>query len=107
MLAEIMQAGWNGQPALRPEFLTIEPRIAALKPDEEAPTILSAEPQEANVLSNADMAAAKEHFQSTPKKYSVFLSHHKNACAADARLVKEKLDAILGVEAFLGTFTPY
>ena len=54
------------------------------------------------LLSDAEAQAAQQHFRRSKRKYAAFLSHHKDACATEARLVKEKLGAMLGVELFLG-----
>ena len=46
-------------------------------------------------------AARARHFDS-PKGYACFLSHHKQACAAEARLVKQQLEFMLNAGVFLG-----
>ena len=48
------------------------------------------------------LEARKQHL-SSPKSFALFLSHHKVACATEARLVKIQYEGILdGVECFLG-----
>ena len=43
-----------------------------------------------------------EWHQASPKKFAVFLSHHKAACATEARFVKEKLEVMFKAPVFLG-----
>ena len=43
-----------------------------------------------------------EWHQASSKKFAVFLSHHKMACATEARFVKEKLEMMFKAPVFLG-----
>ena len=49
-----------------------------------------------------EIEKAREQHLSSPKTFAIFLSHHKEACATEARLVKLQYEGILGVECFLG-----
>ena len=54
------------------------------------------------LFSDAESAAATAWFEGTGKQFVAFLSHHKEACATEARLVKGELDNFFeGGEAFL------
>ena len=54
------------------------------------------------LFSDEESAAATAWFAGTRKKFVAFLSHHKEACATEARLVKGELDMFFeGAEAFL------
>ena len=54
------------------------------------------------LLSDEESFAAMAWFAGTRKKFVAFLSHHKEACATEARLVKNELDMFFeGAEAFL------
>ena len=56
----------------------------------------------ATLFSDAESAAATAWFDGTGKQFVAFLSHHKEACATEARLVKGELDSFFeGGEAFL------
>ena len=56
------------------------------------------------LMDDEEIAKAREQHQSSSKSFAVFLSHHKEACAAEARLVKQNYEDLLGVECFLGAF---
>ena len=53
-------------------------------------------------LSTEDAAHIRAHFNNSSKTYSAFLSHHKESCAAEARLLKEHIDSLASKNAFLG-----
>ena len=54
------------------------------------------------LFSDEESAAATAWFAGTSKKFVAFLSHHKEACATEARYVKGELDMFFeGAEAFL------
>ena len=99
-------------PLDRPEFATIEPGLARLKPSEvtakasaksDAPEGIADDASNiAMLLTEQEKNEIKSHFQSSSKQYSAFLSHHKDACGATARLIKGILDQQLGKKAFLG-----
>ena len=59
-------------------------------------------PEYATLFSAEEAAAATAWFAGTGKKFVAFLSHHKEACATEARYVKGELDIFFeGAEAFL------
>ena len=45
-----------------------------------------------------DAAIAKEKRKASNKKYAAFISHHKLACAMEARFVKSELERMLGYQ---------
>ena len=47
------------------------------------------------------VTAAKEKRKASNKKYAAFISHHKLACAMEARFLKAELERALGAEIFL------
>ena len=49
-----------------------------------------------------ELAAAKARHHGSPKGFACFLSHHKQACAAEARVVKQQLESMLDAKVFLG-----
>ena len=100
-LVILMKEMWSADPSDRPDFLSIEPRISELKAD---PSPSEGKAGEATLLTDKEESGIRQKFQSSPKKYSAFLSHHKVACAAEARLLKKDLDRILGKGSFLGTY---
>ena len=54
------------------------------------------------LFSDEESAAAAAWFTETGKQFVAFLSHHKESCATEARLVKGELDSFFeGAEAFL------
>ena len=54
------------------------------------------------LFSDEETAAATAWFAGTEKRFVAFLSHHKEACATEARLVKGELDNFFEEgEAFL------
>ena len=55
-----------------------------------------------NLFQNGKLEAAKSRHRDSPKGFACFLSHHKQACAAQARLVKQQLESMLGARVFLG-----
>ena len=58
--------------------------------------------QHTTLFTDEESAAAARWFTGTEKKFVAFLSHHKEACASEARLVKGELDNFFeGEESFL------
>ena len=49
-----------------------------------------------------EFEAARARHRDSPKRFACFLSHHKQACAAEARLVKQQLESLLDAKVFLG-----
>ena len=49
-----------------------------------------------------ELEAARDRHRDSPKGFACFLSHHKQACAAEARLVKQQLESMLDARVFLG-----
>jgi len=58
-----------------------------------------------HVLSSTVLEVARARHRDSPKGFACFLSHHKHACAAEARLVKQQLETLLDAEVFLGECT--
>ena len=54
----------------------------------------------------AELEAARARHSDSPKSFACFLSHHKQACAAEARLVKQQLESMLDAKVFLGKRSP-
>ena len=52
------------------------------------------------MLESDEIETAREQHLSSSKSFAVFLSHHKEACAAEARLVKLQYEDLLGVKCF-------
>ena len=48
------------------------------------------------------LEVARARHRDSPKGFACFLSHHKQACAAEARLVKQQLESMLHAKVFLG-----
>ena len=46
--------------------------------------------------------AAIARHRDSPKGFACFLSHHEQACAVEARLVKQRLESMLDAKVFLG-----
>ena len=53
-----------------------------------------------------ELEAARARHRDSPNSFSCFLSHHKQACAAEARLVKLQLETFLDAKVFLGESLP-
>ena len=49
-----------------------------------------------------EIEAVRARHRDSPKRFACFLSHHKQACAAEARLVKQQLESMLDAKVFLG-----
>jgi len=109
-LVRLVEAMWQtdfrGRPAMRDVVATlvnlvpsdqgeIAVELASLKATQSTGVFLR---------DDEEIAKAREQHQSSSKSFAVFLSHHKQACAAEARLVKQAYEALLGVECFLGAF---
>ena len=54
------------------------------------------------IFESEEIEAARARHRSSPKGFACFLSHHKLACAAEARLVKQQLESLLDAKVFLG-----
>ena len=61
----------------------------------------STEVSTAETATSAAVVAAKEKRRSSSKPFAAFLSHHKLACAMEARYLKSELERALGAEIFL------
>ena len=62
----------------------------------------AADSQMAETFENTAVAALRQKRETTSsKKYAAFLSHHKLACAMEARFLKTELERMLGAEIFL------
>ena len=48
------------------------------------------------------LEVTRARHRDSPKGFACFLSHHKQACAAEARLVKQQLEFMLDAKVFLG-----
>ena len=46
------------------------------------------------------LEAARARHRDSPKSFACFLSHHKQVCAAEARLVKQQLESLLEANVF-------
>ena len=95
---------WADDPRNRPTFVAIAHRLKKMDPVllgiQSSSTVSGSE--YATLFSAEELAAAAAWFAGTRKKFVAFLSHHKEACATEARLVKGELDMFFeGAEAFL------
>ena len=100
---DLIQKCWSPDPRKRPTFEDIFSILAALKPS----TLSSAISwTESGLRANQTRGAAAVKWQrGSTKTYTAFLSHHKASCAAEARMIKDKLEAMFdGAPAFLGKF---
>ena len=59
-----------------------------------------------SLFQNGKLEAARDRHRDSPKGFACFLSHHKQACAAEARLVKQQLESMLDAKVFLGKCSP-
>ena len=91
---------WQDDPRNRPTFVAIAHRLKKMDPV--LLGIQSSSSKYSTLFSDEESAAATAWFAGTRKKFVAFLSHHKEACATEARLVKGELDMFFeGAEAFL------
>ena len=99
----LIQECWTRHPRDRPTFVSIAHRIQKMDP------ALGSEKShmttgKTSLFSDAEGRAAEEWNRKSGKRYVAFLSHHKEACATEARLVKGELEEFFdGGEVFLGT----
>ena len=99
-----MQECWQNDPRNRPTFVAIAHRLKKMDPGllgiHSTSTVSGS--AYSTLFSDEESAAATAWFAGTSKKFVAFLSHHKEACATEARLVKGELDMFFeGAEAFL------
>ena len=97
---------WQDDPRKRPTFVAITHRLKKMDPvlllSAQSTTAASRSINRTTLFSDAESVAAMEWFTGTNKKFVAFLSHHKESCATEARLVKGELDNVfMGAEAFL------
>ena len=95
---------WEDDPRKRPTFVAIAHRLKKMNPAllgiQSTSTVSGS--AYATLFSDEESAVAAAWFTGTGKKFVAFLSHHKEACATEARLVKGELDIFFeGAEAFL------
>ena len=82
--------------ARRPTFTEIVERLEAMR------STHNEKPQASPAFSTDEFKAARARHHDSPKGFACFLSHHKQACAAEARLVKQQLESMLDAKVFLG-----
>ena len=58
--------------------------------------------QPSNVVVPNQFEDARARHRDSSKAFACFLSHHKQSCAAEARLVKQQLESMLDAKVFLG-----
>ena len=93
---------WEDDPRKRPTFVGIAHRIKKMDPGLLAISTTATRSNHTTLLSDEESAASTAWFTGTEKKFVAFLSHHKEACATEARLVKGELDTFFeGAESFL------
>ena len=95
---------WEDDPRKRPTFVAIAHRIKKADPVLLGLHTITAthSANHTTLFSDEEAAAATAWFAGTEKSFVAFLSHHKEACATEARLVKGELDNFFeGGEAFL------
>ena len=108
-LVALIRAMWQTNFRGRPAMKTVVQTLAILAPssedrDDATERVSSSELIE-SLLSDDGLAEARQRHEGSSKSFAVFLSHHKVACATEARLVKQKYETLLGVECFLGKHT--
>ena len=102
---DLIQKCWSSDQRKRPTFEAICLILTTLKPSIQSNTPSSSISWNASGLRSTNQAkgVAVEWQRGSTKKYTAFLSHHKESCAAEARIIKEKLEATFdGAPAFLG-----
>ena len=97
----LIQECWARHPRDRPSFVSIAHRIKRMDPahGSEGSRLTTGK---TSLFSDAEARAAEEWNRKSGKRYVAFLSHHKEACATEARLVKGELEEFFDAEAFLG-----
>ena len=75
--------------------------LQSLLPSQQSLPSLKSEPSHA-MFESEEVEAARARHRDSPKRFACFLSHHKQACAAEARLVKLQLESLLDAKVFLG-----
>ena len=101
----LIQECWARHPRDRPTFVGIAHRIKKMDPAHGAEKSRLTTTK-TSLFSDTEARAAEEWNRKSGKRYVAFLSHHKEACATEARLVKGELEGIFDAEAFLGTCAP-
>ena len=93
---------WEDDPRKRPTFVAIAHRIKKADPVLLGLHTTTHSANHTTLFSDEEAAAATAWFAGTEKSFVAFLSHHKEDCATEARLVKGELDNFFeGGEAFL------
>ena len=111
-VAQLIQDMWQSDFRLRPSMRTVvdsirnQAKAASINVVQENSTIPQ-NPTSVNLLSDQDHRAALAKHQNSPNKFALFLSHHKEACATEARLVKMHYESLLSVYCFLVTSQVY
>ena len=107
-IIDLIEGCWSQEASDRPRFSEVLARLDSLKPRTAAgltpsPNTLAQRAVCARALltDEAIEAAIRRHSDSS-KTYVAFLSHHKASCAAEARLVKDRLASTLEADVFLG-----
>ena len=99
-----VQECWQYDPHDRPTFVAIVHQLKRMDPvllNIQSTSTVSGSAS-TTLFSDEESAAATSWFAGTSKEFVAFLSHHKEACATEARLVKGELDPLFGgAEAFL------
>jgi len=76
----------------RPAFTEIVTRLELMASSEQLLVPLTA----------GEVDAARAHHRDSSNEFACYLSHHKQASAAEARLVKPQLEAQLGAQIYFG-----
>merc|ERR1711871_418482 len=100
-LCSLVEKCWFELAHFRPNFDEIVDTLEDLRPLESTKSAGPIERVKSSLLSAEDAERIRAHFNSSPKRFSAFLSHHNAACAAEARLMKDRIDSMLKKEAFL------
>ena len=106
-LVVLIRSMWQTDFRMRPAMMTAVQALANLVPviSNDEGGVIEREVSSnrgANLLSDEAIEGARQRHESSPKSFAAFLSHHKEACATEARLVKQNYETLLGVECFLG-----
>ena len=104
-LVRLIISMWQADFRLRPSMKTVVDTLSNLPTsasNKETALTSSIRSVCGNVLSEEEVEEAQQRHQSSSKSFALFLSHHKEACATEARLVKQNYQTLLGVACFLG-----
>ena len=104
-LVRLIISMWQPDFRLRPSMKAVVDTLSNLPTsaaDDETALTTSMRSVCGNVLSEEEVEEAQQRHQSSSKSFALFLSHHKEACATEARLVKQNYETLLGVACFLG-----